>query len=1146
MPPKKPQGKVAAPTGKPAEATGLYVACSLTPWDDTDIEREEWGDLNLVVTPHTPATAFFVDASSNSATTTTTTTTTTDAASTVAPVPVVGYLQNFAKDWRRPGSIFSPFKPVVVRPPGTTATGAVIPENSLDATVDESALLGFSARTMRGFKNEDIYDKQGSSPTALTATTTTTAARSHKARRDRSKPATPPFMRAFQSALLVLQQNEQFIPKGQYAWELIYPQQNGVPVVNPSGKYAVKLFWNGAFFKVVIDDRLPTDLYGQSIYTVTEAKEIWPALLAKAMIKVLGPTYEHLFFTDPMMSLGCLLCGYVPQVLHPVRDELKLLTILRDTDVPDEDTPPEGGSTPEPTSSLRAPQETILLGLLPPGSDPLTSPGTALTINRAVRHDTSCTLHGMCAHVDPETKVLVGETHSVHPSWHNVRLPWPVMKSALSSVVVMRPIVPTASQPKPRYVESRQVYTAPSELAVVENPPTTKDAKAAAAAAAAAAAEPQPHIEQNPYKHTRWVVIKSPNADVELLAVHSSVCYVESDNTNNAAPDSSVIGASVARSASISGFPVPTTCTVKIQQFQWNNRCQFRTLETLVAPVDATRSIPITLPAGATVLRIDIDGLLPQKAAFTLLSSSSDITWGDDKEVLQNTLQLTRWGDAGVYARPEVGTPNLWFKRHVVVKTASRCTFSISTLPKSAVAELDAYRMPLPVVETGKGAKGGAAEKGKGKAAPQTQVAPPLTLDENEPVPEPLVDIIAHTEMCLFDLDTNEVVSRSDDGKMVNIEVVPNKTGYIFLAQSKVPTPYPRGLWTASVISDGTFERIEPKPFDDVVVKTGEYKVNSQATVFKFFVTALELATASVIMKLDDPHGGTYTVTVSHNDKPVLTRSDIKDRVCLLEHISLVPPEKAVSSVYAITCTLDELTAHRVKHLRSQTVKKMFAEKAITTDTCAPVSGIKYTLRITSSSPKLEVKEDTSAADAFTLVKQSWARPKDAPPEDTKAKPAKGKDKNAPVDDGSRALKAREARRKYLATLQPPPTVTVGDDQVIDPAGASTTSANVVVEEPPAHDQNITFADVPENVLRPVVLTPEDAQAKVELYTNGLLDDFRQFLSGTKKHSEEQWVGLQKAMEKSSAAWAARRRELLGETDEVAVGKKPAAGGKKK
>lgn len=56
---------------------------------------------------------------------------------------------------------------------------------------------------------------------------------------------------------------------------------------NPYGKYAIKLFIDGAFRKVVVDDIMPVDELGRPLLTITTRKEFWPALLAKAILKAL-------------------------------------------------------------------------------------------------------------------------------------------------------------------------------------------------------------------------------------------------------------------------------------------------------------------------------------------------------------------------------------------------------------------------------------------------------------------------------------------------------------------------------------------------------------------------------------------------------------------------------------------------------------------------------------------------------------------------------------------------------------------------------------------------------------------------------------------------------------------------------------------
>ena len=52
------------------------------------------------------------------------------------------------------------------------------------------------------------------------------------------------------------------VDEGCFLWELIHPQTDGRPRHVPSGKYAVKLFDQGAWRLVTVDDRIPFDAAG--------------------------------------------------------------------------------------------------------------------------------------------------------------------------------------------------------------------------------------------------------------------------------------------------------------------------------------------------------------------------------------------------------------------------------------------------------------------------------------------------------------------------------------------------------------------------------------------------------------------------------------------------------------------------------------------------------------------------------------------------------------------------------------------------------------------------------------------------------------------------------------------------------------------
>ncbi|ETO16918.1 hypothetical protein RFI_20419, partial [Reticulomyxa filosa] len=71
---------------------------------------------------------------------------------------------------------------------------------------------------------------------------------------------------------------------------ILFPQNaKGEPVISPNGKYVVRLFLNGCFRKVEIDDYLPVSKAGQLLCSYsTDPNEFWVSLLEKAFLKVMG------------------------------------------------------------------------------------------------------------------------------------------------------------------------------------------------------------------------------------------------------------------------------------------------------------------------------------------------------------------------------------------------------------------------------------------------------------------------------------------------------------------------------------------------------------------------------------------------------------------------------------------------------------------------------------------------------------------------------------------------------------------------------------------------------------------------------------------------------------------------------------------
>lgn len=94
--------------------------------------------------------------------------------------------------------------------------------------------------------------------------------------------------------ILLVQQAQAHIPRGQYLFELIHPQdKQGAPVTSPTGKYLVKLWIGGGWRAVAIDDRVPLDLFGRPLVVASRPPQLWPVLLSKALFKVMA-TYRIL------------------------------------------------------------------------------------------------------------------------------------------------------------------------------------------------------------------------------------------------------------------------------------------------------------------------------------------------------------------------------------------------------------------------------------------------------------------------------------------------------------------------------------------------------------------------------------------------------------------------------------------------------------------------------------------------------------------------------------------------------------------------------------------------------------------------------------------------------------------------------------
>lgn len=100
----------------------------------------------------------------------------------------------------------------------------------------------------------------------------------------------------------------------------IFPQdQSGNPVYNPTGEYIVKLYVNGAWRGVVIDDYMPINTAGNWLCAYSARGKMWVSLIEKAYLKLNGG-YD---FNGSNSSRDLyILTGWLPQKYDLNKEDL--------------------------------------------------------------------------------------------------------------------------------------------------------------------------------------------------------------------------------------------------------------------------------------------------------------------------------------------------------------------------------------------------------------------------------------------------------------------------------------------------------------------------------------------------------------------------------------------------------------------------------------------------------------------------------------------------------------------------------------------------------------------------------------------------------------------------------------------------------
>lgn len=105
-------------------------------------------------------------------------------------------------------------------------------------------------------------------------------------------------------------------------WCKIYPQnENGIPIINPTGRYWVKLYFMGKIKKIEIDDRVLVNEYNEILLPKSKRlEETWTYLLTKAIMKLYYYKYtNNSYLNDEKIgdiSILYSLLGYIGETIN--------------------------------------------------------------------------------------------------------------------------------------------------------------------------------------------------------------------------------------------------------------------------------------------------------------------------------------------------------------------------------------------------------------------------------------------------------------------------------------------------------------------------------------------------------------------------------------------------------------------------------------------------------------------------------------------------------------------------------------------------------------------------------------------------------------------------------------------------------------
>lgn len=769
---------------------------------------------------------------------------------------------SFVKEWKRPFHFFTPFKPVVVRQSVTLDNYGKQEEKNnspeeLRQILEEYRDKLEQFRQFRSFKN--------------------------------GSPRTPTeagnrLMEGYISTLLVLHHSHWCIPAGEFLWDLISPKSTAagmpLPQYNPHGKYAVKIWYNGGFRKVIVDDRLPlthiekekTFVRGAAqagpplLFSVTDAKELWPSLLAKAILTCLNHTKRfQKFFKDPVFVAHTLSSGYVPnttpveqvtveklrEVVEKMRDSReKSQKLIFEKSGPEAELEDESLPFPDKKRDWRG--YCFLC---------VTSSDSQLQQAKDSGFEPAATLHGDQLYAIEDLKTLVNESDSEGEK----------EKEKEEEVLIhLRGSGNTVNWKGEYGYGDSEKWSADFENRLgflrqdrIQGEPLSDFWISFSEFQRYFS---QLHLFQHPlrYSHHKQItrtVLDESSSSSRLLVVKSrskTTVYLTFHGLSPVVPETEQ--------------KEKTRFCCKVSKFEWQGESAYHPIGALFGEENEMNSFEFEVPAGTSTYQLDFSNLFEHHTFG--VHASVPLVWGEFKEMCNEQLSVSVFKESSPI--PETmnqrGKWNLWFKKHLTLKQETLLTSTL-TLPEKNL--------------------------NRKKANVQLVIVNCDTLQEYPAIIKEHVIRIPPTTL------------------------TPNTKGYSLVAfgtnvssekekEEEEKEKEELGQYEMEILSNHPIDKIEARQFGVEKNFGGEYQANKDLELFHYTLSTQEATHLSLHTLLSHPNSLPFTISMYHNEDLFFEHFSSD---CCSAHtcdLILVPSDKSGEHKYSLKCTLEKEAAFRI------------------------------------------------------------------------------------------------------------------------------------------------------------------------------------------------------------------------------------------